>query len=56
MITGAIGLPLLAFIGAPIVAIVDEKRRKGWFLLGGVAGLILIAVYVMLLLTVDYTV
>jgi Na+/melibiose symporter-like transporter len=56
MITAAVGFLLLAFIGAPIVAITDKKRHQGWFLLGGVAGLILVVAYVVVVLTVDWTV
>lgn len=56
MIATAVSLLLLAFIGAPIVAIADKKRRQGWFLLGGVAGLILVVAYVVVFLTVDWTV
>ena len=56
MIAAAVGVLLLAFIGAPIVAITDKKRRHGWFLLGGVAGLILAVAYVVVFLTVDWPV
>lgn len=45
MIAVAIAVVVLVFVGAPIVAIFDKKRREGWLLLGGIAGLVAVLAY-----------
>ena len=45
MIAMATALVVLVFVGAPIVAIFDKKRRGWWLLLGGIAGLVAVLAY-----------
>lgn len=45
MIAVAIAVVVQVFVGAPIVAIFDKKRREWWLLLGGIAGLIAVLAY-----------